>query len=101
MTDAEIPQSETTNGTSDAELTHLGAERAVKVSVSMPADVVASVRKRVAPREFSRYVAEATRHRVRLEMLGELVDAYVAEHGPFSEEVERQVEQEWRDAFGK
>lgn len=84
----------------DDEVVRLGSEHAVKVSVSMPADLVAAVRQRVGRREFSRFVTEATQHRVRLEMMAEIVEEHVAEHGPFSEEVERQVEQEWRDAFG-
>lgn len=79
----------------------IGAGHAVKVSVSLPEDVVAEVRARVGPREFSSFVAEAVEQRLRLQMLGEIVDHYVAEHGPISEEVSREVDAEWRAALGR
>ena len=37
----------------------------------------------------------------RLRMLGEIVDDYVAKHGPFSDEVTRKVEAEWRAALAR
>lgn len=74
---------------------------AVKVSVSLPADVVQEVRSRVAPREFSSYVAEALEQRLRLQMLGEIVDDYVAQHGPVPEAMAKEVDAEWRAALGR
>lgn len=79
----------------------IGTGHAVKVSVSLPEDVVQEVRARVGPREFSSYVAEAVEQRLRLQMLGEIVDDYVAKHGPISEEVAREVDAEWRAALGR
>jgi hypothetical protein len=79
----------------------LGVGPAVKVSVSLPQDVVQEVRARVGPREFSRYVAEAVEQRLRLQMLGEIVDDYVAKNGPVSDEIAREVDAEWRAALGR
>jgi hypothetical protein len=79
----------------------IGVGNAVKVSVSLPQDVVREVRARVGPREFSGYVAEAVEQRLRLQMLGEIVDDYIASHGPVSEEVAREVDAEWRAALGR
>jgi Arc/MetJ-type ribon-helix-helix transcriptional regulator len=74
---------------------------AIKVSVSLPQDIVQEVRSRVGPREFSSYVAEAVEQRLRLQMLGEIVDDYVAKHGPISEDVAQEVDAEWRAALGR
>jgi hypothetical protein len=79
----------------------LGIGPAVKVSVSLPQDVVQEVRARVGPREFSRYVAEAVEQRLRLQMLGEIVDDYVFKHGPISDEISQEVDAEWRAALGR
>lgn len=79
----------------------LGVGPAVKVSVSLPQDVVREVRARVGPREFSRYVAEAVEQRLRLQMLGEIVDDYVAKHGPVTDEIAQEVDAEWRAALGR
>jgi hypothetical protein len=79
----------------------LGSGHAVKVSVSLPQDVVEEVRARVGPREFSRYVAEAVEQRLRLQMLGEIVDDYVAKHGPIADEISQEVDAEWRAALGR
>lgn len=79
----------------------LGAGQAVKVSVSMPSDIVQEVRARVGPREFSSFVAEAVEQRLRLQMLGEIVDDYVAKNGPIAEDVAKEVDAEWRAALGR
>ncbi len=79
----------------------IGTGHAVKVSVSLPQDLVDEVRARVGPREFSAYVAEAVEQRLRLQMLGEIVDDYVAKHGPISAEVAQEVDAEWRAALGR
>lgn len=79
----------------------VGTGHAVKVSVSLPQDVVQEVRSRVGPREFSSYVAEAVEQRLRLQMLGEIVDDYVTKHGPISGDVAREVDAEWRAALGR
>lgn len=79
----------------------LSTGHAVKVSVSLPQDVVREVRARVGPREFSSYVAEAVEQRLRLQMLGEIVDDYVAKHGPIPDEIAQEVDAEWRAALGR
>lgn len=79
----------------------LGPGNAVKVSVSLPQGVVQEVRARVGRRQFSSYVAEAVEQRLRLQMLGEIVDDYIAKHGPISEEVAQEVDAEWRAALGR
>lgn len=79
----------------------IGQSHAVKVSVSLPEDVVREVRARVGPRAFSSYVAEAVEQRLRLQMLGEIVDDYVAKHGPISDKIAREVDAEWRAALGR
>ena len=79
----------------------VGTGHAVKVSVSLPQDLVEEVRSRVGPREFSAYVAEAVAHKLRMQMLGEIVDDHVARNGPIPEDVKQRVEEEWRAAFGE
>ena len=88
-------------GRGDFSTPEVGTGRALKVSVSLPEDVVTEVRARVGPREFSSFVAEAVEQRLRLQMLGEIVDDYVAKHGPISEEASQEVDAEWRAALGK
>ena len=80
----------------DAETGH-----AVKVSVSLPQNLVEEVRSRVGPREFSAYVAEAVAHKLRMQMLGEIVDDHVARNGPIPEDAKRKVAEEWLAAFGE
>ncbi|MFF3403104.1 hypothetical protein ACFYW6_31970 [Streptomyces sp. NPDC002659] len=67
----------------------------------MPGSTIAEVRSRVGKNQFSRYVTQAVERQLRLDMLGEVVDAYVAEHGPIDEELIRKAEAEWHDAFGE
>jgi hypothetical protein len=74
---------------------------AIKVSVSMPDDLVRDIRARVGKREFSRFVAEAAAHQIAMIKLGEIVEAYEAEHGPLAEELLREAEDRWHEAFGQ
>jgi hypothetical protein len=85
----------------DITVPQVGTGRSVKVSVSLPEDVVAEVRARVGPRGFSSFVAGAVEQRLRLQMLGEIVDDYVATHGPVSKEISQEVDAEWRAALGR
>lgn len=71
--------------------------RVSKVSVSMPEDLTAAVRQRVGAGAFSRYVAEATTERLRLELLGEYLDELDARHGPVPQELLDQARREWPD----
>lgn len=77
----------------------VGDARAVKVSVSMPGRTIADVRSRVGKNQFSRYVTEAVERQLRMDKLGEIVDAHVAEHGPIDPEIIKEVEEEWRAAM--
>ncbi|MEY9947041.1 hypothetical protein [Kitasatospora sp. GAS1066B] len=74
---------------------------AIKVSVSMPDDLVSDIRARVGKREFSRFVAEAAAHRIAMMKLGEIADAYEAENGPIPDDLMRQAEDRWHEAFGR
>jgi hypothetical protein len=74
---------------------------AIKVSVSMPGSLVRDIRARVGKREFSRYIAEAAAHQLAMDKLGEIVDAYVAEHGPIPEGLRQEAEARWHEAFGR
>jgi hypothetical protein len=69
--------------------------RVSKVSVSMPEDLTAAVRQRVGAGAFSRYVAEATSERLRLEMLGEYLDELDAKYGPVPQELLDWAERQW------
>lgn len=77
-----------------------GGGNVVRVSVWLPRDVVREVRARVGPGQFSRYVAGAAGHQLRLQMLGEIVDDYAARHGPLPGEVTAEVDEEWREILG-
>ncbi|MFE0461980.1 hypothetical protein ACFW1A_22300 [Kitasatospora sp. NPDC058965] len=74
---------------------------AVKVSVSMPDDLVDDIRARVGKREFSRFVAEAAAHQIAMIKLGEIVEAHEAEHGQIPDELMREAEDRWHEAFGQ
>lgn len=78
-----------------------GSGKSVKVSVSMPQHVVREVRARVGHRQFSRFVSNAVEQQLRLQMLGEIVDDYVARHGPLPDEIVEEVDEEWRGILGK
>lgn len=78
----------------------IGTGHAVKVSVSMPDDLVKGIRERVGPREFSRYVSEAARRQYQLDLLGEIVSDYESRHGPIPAELMEEAEREWQQVFG-
>lgn len=69
--------------------------RAGKVSVSMPEELMAQVRERVGPGEFSQYVAEAVARQLRLDLLGELLDHLEVEHGPVPEHLMEEARRAW------
>jgi hypothetical protein len=75
---------------------HAGA--AHKVSVSMPEDLTAAVRRRVGPGKFSQYVTEAVTRQLELDLLTELSDSLEAEHGPVPEEYLAEARAAWPDA---
>lgn len=71
--------------------------RVEKVSVSLPRELSDTIRARTGAGGFSRYIAEALQDRIRHDLLGELLDALEAEHGPIGEAGVREAMQEWPD----
>lgn len=72
--------------------------RARKVSVSMPEDLTAAVQERVGRGEFSRYVTEAVKRQLELDLLAELSALLEAEHGPVPEELLAEASAAWPDS---
>ena len=74
---------------------HAGAAR--KVSVSMPEDLTAAVQQRVGRGKFSQYVTEAVARQLELDLLAELSELLIAEHGPVPEEYMAEARAAWPD----
>ena len=70
---------------------------ASKVSVSMPEDLITSIRERTGPGGFSKYVTEAAQRQLRHDLLGELLEELLAEHGPIPDDLMEQARREWPD----
>jgi Arc/MetJ-type ribon-helix-helix transcriptional regulator len=68
-----------------------------KVSVSMPVELIETVRARTGKGGFSRYVSEAVRHQIKLDLLDDLLAELEAEHGPVPEQLLEQARREWPD----
>jgi Arc/MetJ-type ribon-helix-helix transcriptional regulator len=68
-----------------------------KVSVSMPEDLTAAVRRRVGRGKFSQYVTEAVARQLELDLLAELSELLAAEHGPVPEEYLAEARAAWPD----
>lgn len=64
------------------------------LSVSMPAELVSTLRARTGKRGMSAYVAEAVRHQLAMDGLAEIVAVHEAEYGALAEEEIRSAEQE-------
>lgn len=71
--------------------------RVQKVSVSMPAELTATVRERTGPGGFSRYVTEAVEERLRLDLMDEYAAELEAANGPVSPQELREAMREWPD----
>jgi hypothetical protein len=69
----------------------------IKVRVSMPEELVSSVKALAGASGFSQYVADAVEDRHRHDLLGELLDEFVAEHGPLDEDLVREAAKAWKD----
>lgn len=72
--------------------------RARKISVSMPEDLSAAVRRRVGRGEFSRYVTEAVAGRLKADLLAELIELLDDEYGEVPEDLVEKAESVWPDA---
>lgn len=57
-----------------------------RVTVTIPEELLSSIRERVGDRELSSYVTEALVHQDRIDRLGELSDWLQQEHGSVTEE---------------
>lgn len=73
------------------------AGRVRKVSVSMPAELIAAVQKRVGHGEFSRYVTEAVAEQHRHDLLGELLEILDDEYGPVPPEMVTEARVQWAE----
>ncbi|MDT0308616.1 hypothetical protein RM780_16855 [Streptomyces sp. DSM 44917] len=59
---------------------------AKRVTVTIPEELLRSIRERVGERELSAYVTEALAHQDRIDRLGELSDWLQREHGAVTDE---------------
>ncbi|MGH8907557.1 MAG: hypothetical protein ACRD0K_13775 [Egibacteraceae bacterium] len=71
-----------------------------KVSVSLPADLTAEVRRRVGRRGFSGFVAMAVRRQLERDDLDALLADMEAVNGPAPAELLEEVEALWPDDTG-
>lgn len=67
-----------------------------KLSVSVPADLAKSVRKRVGPRGLSGFVANAMQRALEHEQLGSYLDELDAKLGPVPDATMKELRREWR-----
>ncbi|QMU67415.1 hypothetical protein [Streptacidiphilus sp. P02-A3a] len=65
-----------------------------KITVTVPEELVASIRGRVKDREFSAYITQALQRQDELDRLRELGDRLEAEHGVMTEA-------DWDDAHAR
>ena len=68
---------------------------AAKLSVSVPGDLAAAVRKRVGARGLSGFVARAMAHELEREGLGVLIDKLEKQLGPPSKSVMARARKAW------
>jgi Arc/MetJ-type ribon-helix-helix transcriptional regulator len=66
-----------------------------KVSVTLPAPLLASIRERVGSRGLSAYVTRALEEQERLAALDELLAAAESQHGPVPEHALEEVRRRW------
>jgi hypothetical protein len=73
----------------------MAAQRAEKVSISMPAPLVKAVRKHVGPRGLSGFAARAFQQQLEREQLRAYLDELDAELGPVPKEIMDEVRAAW------
>jgi len=71
------------------------AQRAAKLSVSVPADLATAVRRRVGARGLSGFVARAMAHELEREQLGAFLAELDAAHGPVSKTALARARRAW------
>ena len=64
----------------------------------MPEDLTAAVQRRVGRGKFSQYVTEAVTRQLELDLLDELSELLIAEHGPIPEEYLAEARAAWPDS---
>ena len=70
-------------------------EPVAKLSVSVPNELAAAVRRRVGPRGLSGFVARAIEHELEREQLGALLDELEHEHGPLQKQALAAARRAW------
>jgi hypothetical protein len=68
---------------------------AAKLSISLPSDLVAEVRRRVGARGLSGFFARAAAHELERERLAAFIDEMNRELGPVSPQARRAAERAW------
>lgn len=72
------------------------AEPAVKLSITVPPDLVAAIRLRVGARGVSSFVSRAIAHELEREQLGAYLAELDQQHGPVPEAVLKEARRAWR-----
>lgn len=67
----------------------------IRVSVSMPEDLVRTVRDHAGPAMFDKYIAAAVEQRLRTDQLNELPAELETEFGPIPLEMRKQTADSW------
>jgi hypothetical protein len=67
----------------------------VKVSISMPGDLIESLKERAGPGGVSAYVTEAVQLQLQMEWLDEVITEMEAEHGPADMQKVRELEEKY------
>ena len=71
-------------------------EPAVKLSVTIPSELAAEIRKRVGARGVSGFVTRAIAHELEREQLGAYLEELDREFGPVPKEVLAEARRAWR-----
>jgi len=69
-----------------------------KVSLTLDERALREARSRVGRRGLSSYVDDALRQRLQRDRLIALLAELEAEHGPIPDDIQEQVDREWREA---
>ena len=71
------------------------SQSAAKLSVSVPIELAAAVRRRVGARGLSSFVARAMEHELEREQLGSFLAELDTEHGPVAKNALTQARRAW------
>jgi hypothetical protein len=73
----------------------------IKVNVSMPDELVRTVRDVVGPAMFDKYISATVAQRLRLDLLDDLSAEFEAEFGPIPSEVRQWTAERWPRLDGR